>query len=170
MNEPVLYIFSGLPGSGKSTLAQQLAKQTQALYVRIDTIEQGLRDLCDFKVEGEGYRLSYRLISDNLKIGLSAIADCCNPIELTRDEWQQVAIDAGARFINIEIICSDQVEHKNRVEQRTNTIKNLKLPTWQQVSDRKYEPWNRPVIRIDTAGKSIRTCSTELVEQIQKME
>ncbi|WP_419831505.1 AAA family ATPase [Endozoicomonas atrinae] len=49
------YIFSGLPASGKSTLAQLLSKHLTAMYIRIDTIEQGLRDLCSLKVEGESY-------------------------------------------------------------------------------------------------------------------
>ena len=55
---PTLYIFSGLPGAGKTTLAERLAKQVSAVYLRIDTVEQALRDLCAFEVEGEGYRLS----------------------------------------------------------------------------------------------------------------
>lgn len=167
MTLPTLYIFSGLPGSGKSTLAQELAKLIAALYIRVDTVEQGLRDLCQFNVEGEGYRLSYRIIGDNLKLGLSAIADCCNPIELTREEWQQVAIEAGAHYINIEIICSDEREHRERVEQRISTVKNLILPTWQNVVDRDYQPWQTQVIRIDTAGKSIQSSINELREKLK---
>ncbi|MGQ7249803.1 AAA family ATPase [Halomonas sp. V046] len=50
LRSPVLYIFSGLPASGKSTLAKQLAAETRSSYLRIDTVEQGLRDLCKFKV------------------------------------------------------------------------------------------------------------------------
>lgn len=38
----MLIIFSGLPGSGKSTIAQALAKQLNAFYLRIDTIEQAI--------------------------------------------------------------------------------------------------------------------------------
>lgn len=54
----VLFIFSGLPAVGKSTIAQYVAKKHKAVYLRIDTIEQGLRDLCNVKVQGEGYRLA----------------------------------------------------------------------------------------------------------------
>ncbi len=45
VKKPVLFIFSGLPGSGKSTLARAVARHFAAAYVRIDTIEQALRDL-----------------------------------------------------------------------------------------------------------------------------
>ncbi|MGP1387028.1 MAG: AAA family ATPase [Thainema sp.] len=40
----MLYIFGGLPGTGKSSLAAALAHQRQAVYVRIDTIEQAIRN------------------------------------------------------------------------------------------------------------------------------
>lgn len=33
---PTLFIFSGLPATEKTTLAQQLAKKTNAVYLRID--------------------------------------------------------------------------------------------------------------------------------------
>lgn len=40
----MLIIFSGLPGSGKSTIARALAQRLGAVYLRIDTIEQAIRD------------------------------------------------------------------------------------------------------------------------------
>lgn len=40
----MLIIFSGLPGCGKSTIARALAKRLGAVYLRIDTIEQAIRD------------------------------------------------------------------------------------------------------------------------------
>ena len=99
---PTLYIFSGLPGTGKSTLAKLVAQHYRALYLRIDTIEQGLRDLCSLVIQSEGYRLSYRIAGDNLRLGLNVVADSCNPIELTRREWEQTAREAKAEFRNIE--------------------------------------------------------------------
>ncbi len=163
MMKPTLFIFSGLPGTGKSAIAKELAKVLRATYLRIDTVEQAIRDLCDFKVEGEGYRLSHKVASDNLKLGNSVIADSCNPISLTRKEWNEVAINAGANFVNIEIICSNKSEHRHRVETRSLDVPKLKLPTWEQVQSREYHPWEAERIVIDTAQKTVLTAVQQLM-------
>lgn len=170
MHTATLYIFSGLPGSGKSSLAQDLSSQFNCAYIRIDTIEQAIRDLCNFKIEGEGYRLAYRIASDNLKNGINVIADSCNPIELTRTEWQEVAINAGTKFINIEVICSDKTEHRKRVENRSPTIPGLKLPTWEEIEQREYHTWKSDRIMLDTAGKTQSESLQELILSIEELQ
>lgn len=153
MKLPILYILSGLPASGKSTIGKMLASWTGSAYLRIDTVEQGLRDLCNYHVQGEGYRLSYRIASDILRVGGSVVADSCNPWDLTRREWRGVAKAAGADFIDIEVVCSDKIEHRHRVEERKSDIENLRLPNWQEVLDRSYEEWAGERILLDTAGR-----------------
>lgn len=165
---PVLFILSGLPASGKSTLAKLIAKEYCASYLRIDTIEQGLRDLCDFDVEGEGYRLSYRIAIDNLRIGHDVVADSCNPINLTRREWEEVAEENDSMFLNIEIVCSDRVEHRQRVEERKNEVKGLRFPTWQEIENREYHSWENERIIIDTANKSIKESFEELNDKVKQ--
>lgn len=159
----ILYIFSGLPGSGKSELSKRVAKAFGAVYLRVDTIEQGLREQCSIDVQGEGYRLGYRIAADNLRLGLSVVADSCNPLELTRREWEQVARDALGGFINIEVICSDADEHRQRVERRIADIPGLKLPSWSEVENREYDEWTVDRIVIDTAGRSQEECEHELL-------
>jgi predicted kinase len=166
---PILYIFSGLPGSGKSTLAQLAAQRLGAVYLRVDTIEQGLRDLCSVDVQGEGYRLAYRMAADNLRLGLSVVADSCNPIQLTRQEWEQVARDAQADHRNIEVICSDAREHRLRVETRRGEVSGLRLPTWSEVEHREYHAWTVDRVIVDTAGRSTTECATELLSKLSRL-
>ncbi len=129
-------------------------------------MEQGLRDLCDFSVQGEGYRLSYRIARDNLTLGRNVIADSCNPVTLTREEWQAVAENANARFINIEVLCSDPEEHRNRAEARVSEVPGLKLPAWEEIQNREYHPWKTGRIVIDTAGKRPEESFEELKAKI----
>ncbi len=164
---PTLYIFSGLPATGKTTLARLLASQTGSVFLRIDTIEQGLRDLCSFHVEGEGYRLSYRIARDNLLIGCDVIADSCNPIRLTRREWEEVATSSAAKFENIQVICSDEATHVNRVEERDCTIPGLKLPSWTDIMNREYHEWDEPHHVIDTACRSVDEAFSELLLKLK---
>ena len=167
MDSPTLYIFSGLPGTGKTELSQRLARYVNAAYLRIDTIEQGLRDHCRLNVEAEGYQLAYSMAADNLKLGLSVVADSCNPWEITRREWEGIAIALGIRFLNIEVTCSDQAEHRRRVETRRNTITNLKLPTWEQVESRDYQSWTTPRIIVDTSQRLVDDSFSDLLSRLQ---
>lgn len=148
---PILFVLSGLPGVGKSTLSQYIAKKYKAIYIRIDTIEQGGRDLCDFDVQGEGDELAYRIATDNLRLGANIVADSCNPILLTRNKWTEVAIQNNCILVNIEVVCSDKNEHKKRIENRVSEVQNLKLPTSMDVVQREYHTWEGNRILIDNA-------------------
>lgn len=166
MESNTLYIFSGLPGSGKTTLSQALARHVGATHLRIDTIEQALRDLCSVDVQGEGYWLAYRLAEDNLRLGNSVVADSCNPIELTRREWEETAAAAGAHHINIEVVCSDSQEHRKRVEARRPTIAGLRLPTWEDVVRREYDCWTVDRVVVDTFNRSEQECLNDLLAKV----
>ena len=146
-----------------------VARQLRAVYLRIDTIEQALRELCSIDVQGEGYRLAYRIASDNLRSGMSVVADSCNPIELTRREWEQVARDARVDYVNIEVICSDAAEHRLRSEARVAAAPGLKLPTWNEIENREYHDWTVERVIIDTAGRPKSDCASELLTKLARL-
>jgi predicted kinase len=167
---PMLIIFGGLPATGKTTIARELARQLGATYLRIDTIEQAIRDTTTVSkpIYDEGYRVAFAVAEDNLRLGLTVIADSVNPIRLSRDAWIAVAHRARARAAEVEVICSDPRLHRQRVETRSVDIPGLQPPTWEEVVAREYEPWEREHIIVDTAGRSGAQSVEELREVLPK--
>jgi predicted kinase len=152
----MLLIFSGLPGVGKTAIAGGLARQLCALHLRIDSIEQAIRDCAPGQdLRDVGYRVAYAVAEDNLRIGHTVVADSVNPIQLTRDAWLAVAKRASVGAVEIEVRCSDLDEHRRRVETRVADLPGLKLPSWSDVVVREYHRWQRDHLVIDTAGRSI---------------
>jgi predicted kinase len=164
----MLIVFGGLPGTGKTTVAKALAQKLDAVYLRVDTIEQGLRSSTVLKTDvgPAGYVVAYRLAEDNLRIGRVVIADSVNSLQVTRDAWLSVAEHASTKVAEVEVICSDAVEHRRRVERRQSDIEGLKLPAWQEVIDRAYENWDRPHIVIDTASGTVEETVDELLTRL----
>jgi hypothetical protein len=62
-----------------------------------------------------------------------------------------VAHGEAARLLEIEVICSEGVEHRRRVEARTADIAGFTLPSWPSVMGRDYVPWTSPRLVVDTA-------------------
>ena len=161
----MLIVMGGLPGTGKSTLAVHLAQELRAVYLRIDTIEQAMRDV-GLAVSGpEGYLVARSVAEDNLRLGHTVIADSVNPIGITRGYWRDLAGRTGRRCVEIEVVCSDVDEHRRRVESRVPDIPGHQLPTWQEVVDREYEAWEGAVV-MDTAGQTPEESARALVERI----
>lgn len=151
MSNNKLIIFGGLPGVGKSTLSRYLAEKYKMVYVRIDEIEQAImRATGNSTIGPEGYEVGYRIALDNLRNGLSVVADSVNSIQISRAGWKNVAVEAGVQHLQIEIICSDMEEHQRRVEKRFPEIQDHKLPTWADVDKREYETWHDADIVVDT--------------------
>jgi predicted kinase len=131
------------------------------MYVRVDSIGQAIRDSGTMAqpINEAGYRVAYAIAADNLRLGRTVISDSVNPIHLSRDAWISVANRARVRVAEVEIICSDPLQHRQRVETRPSDINGLRLPTWEEVIAREYEPWDRQHIVIDTAGDAWRRAS-----------
>lgn len=167
---PILIVFGGLPGTGKSTLARKLAGQLGAVYLRIDTIEQAIRESLPSGavIYDEGYRVAYALAADNLRLDRTVVSDSVNPVAESRDAWIDVGRRANVSVFEIEVICSDERIHRERVESRSSDIAGLQLPTWDAVLSRDYEPWNRKRTVIDTAGRSIEECLRQIRSSLSR--
>jgi predicted kinase len=151
---PALIVFGGLPGTGKTTVSRELTRRLAATYLRIDAIEQTLQAACH-TVDTMGYAIANALAAENLELGRIVIADCVNPVLASRAGWRQTALQRSARFAEIEVVCSDLALHRQRVESRTSDINGLKLPSWDEIVNRDYEPWDREHLVLDTADSSL---------------
>ena len=164
----MLIIFGGLPGTGKTAIARELARQIGAVHLRIDSIEQVIRECTSpgLTLDEAGYRVAYAVAEDNLRIGCVVIADSVNPLTITREAWLQVAHNAEVPAVEIEVACSDAEEHRRRVEQRVSDIGGLKLPTWSEVLAREYQPWNGEHLVIDTANQTVQQSVAKIRKQL----
>lgn len=150
----MLIVFSGLPGTGKTTIARALAAKLGAVYLRIDNIEQAIRNAGVLRndVGPSGYFVANELALSNLGLGQTVIVDCVNPVAESREAWREIASRAGVPLTDIQVICSDQDEHRRRVETRQVDVPGLTPPTWQSVLSHEYEVWDCVPFTVDTAN------------------
>lgn len=148
----MLIAFTGLPGAGKTTIARLLAQRLGAVHLRIDTIEQALAASGSVpNVGATGYLVAYGVAADNLRRGLSVVADCVNPVAGSRQQWAKVAAEAGHGCLLVHVVCSDVDEHRRRLATRTSDIAGHVLPSWDAVSAMRFEPVPLGALVIDTA-------------------
>ncbi len=165
----MLIVFGGLPGTGKTTISHAVAIRRSATYLRIDAIEQAIRNagILAGDVGPAGYNVANVLAEANLTSGQTVVADCVNPVAKSREAWKAIASRTGARLIEVEVICSDSFEHRRRVEGRTSDIPGLIYPTWQTILEYGYEPWEEPHLIIDTARLSPGEATSMLEHHIE---
>lgn len=165
----MLIALGGLPGVGKSTIATSLARRIGAIHLRIDTIEQATRNV-GLQVSGpEGYLAARNLAEDNLRIGRTVIVDSVNPIAITRNYWHATAARLAIDLVEVEVVCSDKRQHRQRVESRVSDVRGLVLPTWQQVLDRRYEPWTTAHV-VDTSGLTLEETISQVEAIVRKRQ
>jgi len=155
-----LIVMAGLPAAGKSSIARELARRIGAVWLRIDSMDQAIwasgtapSDLRDWT-----YRAAQALAADNLGLGRHVIADCVNDRQEARDGWAAIGHRIGADVVWLEIVCSDPVEHRRRVETRTSDVPGLRLPDWNAVATREYHPWSHDRLTIDTSNQTLDAC------------
>ena len=151
---PLLIVFGGLPGTGKTSIARELTRRLAATYLRIDAIEQSLRE-AGLAVGATGYVIANALAAQNLMLGRIVVADCVNPVAASRNGWRETANRCAARLIEIELICSDTAVHGRRIESRLADISGHRQPTWDEIAKHDYEPWDREHLVLDTAADAV---------------
>ncbi|KQQ82905.1 hypothetical protein ASF73_18775 [Xanthomonas sp. Leaf131] len=163
-----LVVFGGLPGVGKSSIAQRLLTHCNAVYLRIDSIEQALRysGALAHDVGPAGYLVAYAIAEANLRQGQVVVADSVNPLPVTRDAWRDVARRTHSRLLEIEVVCSDRDVHRQRVESRHSEVAGLRMPDWSSVLAHDYVAWTEPHWVIDSAVLSAEQAVAEIMHRL----
>lgn len=151
----MLIEFSGPPATGKSTLAGRLAARTGAVLLRIDEIDAAMRrnGLTAEQTGIAAYSVAHDVAGNQLRRGLTVIADAVNPVPEARDGWRALAVVTGVRHLVIETRCDDLAEHRRRVESRGNDIPGWQYPDWDAVlqRQREYQPRTDNRLVLDTS-------------------
>ena len=157
-----LTVVGGLPAVGKTTVCREVLRLQATsqspgrlpTWLRIDSIEQALRDSGEMlpgMPAGAGYYAAAAVARDVLASGGDVLVECVNPLPITRRLWEETASAVDARFLTVELICSDVAEHRRRARQRAGDIEGLEPPTWQEITHRDYAPWPEADLHLDTA-------------------
>jgi len=63
-------------------------------------------------------------------------------------------------------VCTDVDEHRRRVESRISDIAGHHLPTWADVIERDYRPWDSNRLVVDTALLSVQQSVQKILSAI----
>ncbi|MCA1216870.1 AAA family ATPase [Streptomyces sp. 8L] len=86
-----------------------------------------------------------------LALGQTVIADAVDAVEAAREQWRSMAGRHGVPVAFIEVVCSDPVVHRRRLEGRSRGIDGSLKPTWEAVERLREEfaPWIDPRLVLD---------------------
>ena len=150
----VLAVFAGLPGVGKSTLAAQVAAALPAAVLAVDTVDFTLQryDVTEARPGYAAYGVVAALAEVQLRIGHHVIIDAVNPVKAARQLWVELAESLGVPLKVVEVVVSDDAEHRRRVEARYANRDHDGIPDWVRVLERQaeYEPYLGPRLVVDT--------------------
>ncbi len=153
----VLVLMSGLPGVGKSAIADAVGLRLPATVVSVDEIEAAmLRSGVErsFETGLAAYNVGAAIAAHQLRLGLMAIADAANYLEVGRQIWCAAAQSADAEIRVLEVVCSDETTHRARLASRRRGLEPFPEPTWDDVVRwrAKTEPWARERLTLDTVS------------------
>ena len=152
----VLVVVSGLPAVGKSTIAAGLGLALRFVVFELDVLEAPLlrRGISGDSIGWASYEALTAIARQNIHSVDGLILDAVGWTEKWRSECKKVAEAARGRFRPIEVVCSDEALHKQRIEGRANDpARRFRLSSWSdlEAARRSYwEPWSGDRLILDT--------------------
>jgi predicted kinase len=161
---PLLIAMAGLPGSGKSTLAEIIGARLGATTVSVDPIEASILRAgidSDQPTGLAAYLVAETMAEQVLQSGHSVVVDAVNAVEPARLQWRDLADRSEVKLRIIEVVCSDDELHKERLAKRSPVLSVYAV----EQSIEEYSEWKgvcatMPRITIDTVaplGENVET-------------
>lgn len=155
MMSGVLVVMSGLPGAGKTGIADSLGRELGAPVLSVDPVEAAIWRCGiepSFETGVAAYEVAAVLAEHQLALGLTVITDSVSSLEVARNMWRQAAASTGSDLAVIEVICSDEDLHHQRLTSRQRDIAGFPEPSWADVQHRRaeWEPWGDDHLVVDT--------------------
>jgi predicted kinase len=154
----VLVIVSGLPAAGKSQLADSLGRELGLPVLSVDPIEAAIWRCGippSFETGVAAYEVAAVLARHQLELGLSVIVDAVSSLEVARQMWRDAAAATSSPIRVIEVVCSDEAVHRDRLAGRVRDIQGFPEPIWDDVLRRReeWEPWREERLLVDSLSE-----------------
>jgi predicted kinase len=147
--------MAGLPGAGKSAVAEDLGRALGCAVLSVDPVEAAMWRAGVDRAAPTGlaaYVVVEALAAEQLSLGHDVIVDAVNAVEPAREQWRGLAGRTGATLRFIEVRCSDEREHRRRLESRKRGIEGFPEPLWETVHSRRegLEEWRGERLVLDS--------------------
>jgi predicted kinase len=147
--------MAGLPAAGKSAVAESLARVLGCAVLSVDPVEAAMWRAGVSRDEPTGlaaYVVVEVLAAEQLALGHDVIVDAVNAAGPAREQWHQLAEQTGSVLRFIEVRCSDEDEHRRRLEGRQRGIEGFPEPTWESVRARRagLDEWHDKRLVLDS--------------------
>lgn len=151
----MLIVIAGLPASGKSTVADDLGRALHCAVLGVDQAEAAMWRAGvspSQPTHHAAYLVVDALAAEQMALGHDVIIDAVNGPEQARAQWRRLADRSRVELRFIEVQCSDEHLHQQRLASRRRRIEGFPEPSWEGILRRRAEfpAWTDPRLTLDT--------------------